>query len=87
MTATAIFIHEPATQGTVTGVNGTTITLKTKDGTTWTITVNDDTRYFQDKQPASLSAVQVNSKIRAVGLKTGDDALTAVVVRIAAPKK
>ncbi len=85
--ATAIFIHEPATEGTVTGVNGNTITLKTKDGTTWTITVNGDTKYFQGKQPAALSAVQVNSKIRAVGLKTGDDALTAIVVRIAAPKK
>lgn len=87
VTATAIFIHEPAAQGTVTSVNGSTITVKTKDGTTWTVTVNGDTKYFQDKQPASLSAVQVNSKIRAVGLKTGDNALTAIVVRIAAPKK
>jgi preprotein translocase subunit YajC len=87
VTATAIFIHEPAAQGTVTGVNGDTITVKAKDGTTWTITVNSDTKYFQGKQPASLSAVQVNSKIRAVGLKTGDNALTAIVVRIAAPQK
>ena len=87
VTATAIFIHAPAVHGTVTGVNGNIITVKTKDGTTWTITVNSDTKYFQGKQPAALSAVQVNSEIRAVGPKTGDNALTAIVVRIAAPKK
>lgn len=87
VTATAIFIHAPRVRGTVTGVNGDTITVKTKDGTTWTVTVNSDTKYFQGKQSASLSAVQVNSEIGAVGLKTGDNALTAIVVHIAAPKK
>lgn len=87
VTATAIFIHAPAVRGTVTNVNGDTITVKDKNGTTWTITVNSDTKYFQGMQPASLSAVQVNSRIAAVGLKSGDNALTAIVVHIAAPKK
>jgi preprotein translocase subunit YajC len=57
VTATAIFIYGLTAQGTVTGVKGDTITVKAKDGTTWTVTVNSNTTYFQGKQPASLSAV------------------------------
>ena len=87
VTATAIFIHAPAVHGTVTNVSGDTISVKDKHGTDWTITVNSDTKYFQGTQPAALSAVQVNSKIEAVGLKSGDNALTAIVVHIDAPKK
>ena len=87
VTATAIFIRESMVAGKVIGVNGNTITIQTKDGTAWTITVNPSTRYVQGGQPASLSAVQVGSGIEAFGLQSGDHALTALVVHIAAPKK
>lgn len=87
VTATAIFIREPKVSGKVTAVNGSAITIQGKNGTTWTISVNANTRYVKDKQPASLADVQVGSVIEAVGLKTGDNALTAIVVHIAAPKR
>jgi preprotein translocase subunit YajC len=80
--ATAIFIHEPEVAGKVTAVKDNTITLQTKNGTTWTITVNNDTQYLKDGQPAALSDVQVGDLIAVVGLKTGDNALTAIVVHI-----
>ncbi|GEM_PF-2052373 len=85
--AVAIFIQGPRVAGKVTTVNGNTITLQTKNGTTWTIAVNNDTQYLKDGQPAALSDVQVGSQIAVVGLKTGDNALTAIVVHIRAAQK
>jgi preprotein translocase subunit YajC len=85
--AVAVFIQGPRVVGKVTAVNGNTITLQTKNGTTWTITVNNDTQYLKDGQPAALSDVQVGSQIAVVGLKTGDNALTAMVVHIHTAQK
>lgn len=80
--ATAIFIHEPMVAGKVTAINGNTITLQSKNNTVWTITVNSDTQYRKNGQPAALADVQVGSVIAVEGLKTGDNALTAMVVHI-----
>jgi len=82
VTATAIFIQEPKVAGKVTGVNGNTITVQTKDHVTWTVTVDSSTQYVKDGQPASLSDVQQGSLVEIVGMKTGDNALTAVVVHL-----
>jgi hypothetical protein len=87
VTATAIFIRELKVRGRVTSVNGDTFTMLAKDGTTWTITVSSATKYLQDGQPAALSDVQRGSLVEVTGLKSGDDALTASIVRIHAPKK
>jgi hypothetical protein len=86
VTATAIFIHEPTLAGKVTSVSGNTITMQTRDGVTWTVTVNSSTKYLKGGQPASLADVQTGSLIQVVGVKSGDNALTAAIVRIRAGK-
>ena len=86
VTASAIFIREPHVAGQVTSVSGNTITLQTRGGVTWTVTVDSNTKYLKGGQPASLSDVQKGSLIAATGAKSGDNALTASVVRIRAHK-
>lgn len=82
VTASAIFIREPHVAGKVTSVSGSTITLQARSGVTWTVTVDSSTKYLKDGQPASLSDVQKGSLIEVAGVKSGDNALTASVVRI-----
>ncbi len=86
VTATAIFIQEPKVAGKVTSVNGNTIMVQTKNGVTWTVTADSSTQYLKAGQPASLADVQQGSLVEIVGMKIGDNALTAVVVRIHAHK-
>jgi hypothetical protein len=87
VTAAAIFIQEPKVSGKVTGITGSTITIQTKNGATWTVTVSSETKYLQAGQPAQLSDIQKGSMIEASGPQSGDNALTALIIHIAAPKK
>jgi hypothetical protein len=82
VTASAIFIRQPRVAGRVTGISGNTITLQARGGVTWTVTVDSSTKYLKDGQPASLSDVQKGSLIEVVGVKSGDNAITASVVHI-----
>lgn len=82
VTASAIFIREPHVAGKVASVSGNTIMMQTKDGVTWTVTVDSSTKYLKDGQPASLTDVQVGSVIEVAGVKSGDNALTASIIHI-----
>jgi hypothetical protein len=82
VTATAIFIRQPRVAGRVTSVSGNAITLQTRGGVTWTVTVDSSTKYLKDGQPASLSDVQKGSLIEVVGVRSGDNAITASIVHI-----
>ena len=82
VTASAIFIRAPHVAGKVISVNGTTFTVQTKAGDTWTITVDSNTKYLKAGQSASLTDVQTGSLVEVVGLKSGDNALSALLVRI-----
>ncbi len=87
VTATAIFIHQPRVSGKVTSITGSTITIQVKNGATWTVTVSSETQYLKAGQPAQFSDIQTGSTIEAAGPQSGDNALTALVIHIAAPKK
>ncbi len=82
VTATAIFIREPHVVGKVQSVSGDTITLKANNGATIVVTVNGSTKYLESGKAASLSDVHAGSVIEVVGAKTGDDAMTAFLIRI-----
>jgi hypothetical protein len=86
VTASAIFIREPHLAGKVLGVSGNTMTIETKSGVTWTVTVTGSTKYLKDGQPASLADIQPGSVIEVVGIDSGDQAMTALLIRIHAAK-
>lgn len=82
VTASAIFIRAPHLAGKVLGTSGSTMTIELKSGVTWTVTVTSSTKYLKDGQPASLSDIQSGSVIEVIGINSGDQAMTALVVRI-----
>lgn len=47
--------HWPGVAGTITAINGNTITLKTMDGQTAQVQINDKTRFRKERQQAQLS--------------------------------
>src|SRR5215217_8385361 len=65
--------------GQVTAVNGTTITVKTPQGTA-TIATTASTTFEVDRKAASLSAITVGLFVHAEGTKGTDGVLTATRV-------
>ena len=59
-------------RGTVTGLSGTNITLKTEQGESWTVISTDNTRVRRDGQPSSLPAVQPGDEVMAMGMPDAD---------------
>lgn len=56
-------------KGTVTAVNGNTITVQTKDNKTVTVNMDQDTKITTaSNQPGTTADVQVGSKVKAFGL-------------------
>jgi hypothetical protein len=86
VTATAIFIREAHLAGKVLGVDGTTLTIETKSGVTWTVKVNSSTKYLRGGQPAGLADVQPGSLIEVVGFQSGDQTMTAFLIRLRVQK-
>ena len=68
--------------GEVTAISGNTITIKRRDGSTATLTVNGSTAYRQGGVDASKADVKVGSRINAEGRPGSSDAFTATVVKI-----
>ncbi|MGI5324896.1 DUF5666 domain-containing protein [Actinomadura nitritigenes] len=71
-------------RGTITGVSGTTLTVRSADGATWTWTTNGDTRVRKDGGKSTLSALASGAQVFVLGERSGDTR-TAKLVR--APKK
>lgn len=64
-------VHD-AVGGTVTAVNGTSITVKAADGFSATYVVNASTKvHVKGKQPAAIADVKVNDRAVVVGIKSG----------------
>ena len=59
-------------RGTVTGVSGTNVTLKTEQGESWTVVSTDNTRVRRDGQPGTVSAIQAGDEVMAVGMPDPD---------------
>ena len=77
-TITAINVVLPSISGTVTKIDGSTITVERRDGTTATIHVSGDTTYkiAGDDTPA-LSDIKVNDIVIASGTQRADGSLDA----------
>jgi hypothetical protein len=85
-TITAIAVILPSVGGTVTKVDGSTITVERRDGTTATIHVDGDTTYriAGDDSPA-LSDIKVGDVIIASGTLRSDGSLDAEAVAVGGP--
>ncbi len=59
-------------RGTVTGVNGNNVSLKTETGETWTVISTDNTRVRRDGQPGTVSGVQPGDEVMAMGMPDAD---------------
>ncbi len=73
----------PQVGGEVTAVDGGSITLKLRDGTSKTITVNGSTKYTSGPAAAGAADVKVGASISAEGTASGDT-FTALNVQIRA---
>jgi hypothetical protein len=80
-TVLALVVDAPRAAGSVTAVGANSITVKRRDGTSVTISLNGTTKFTIGKTAATKSDVQVGSRIVAEG--TGSTtSLTATIVRI-----
>jgi len=66
--------------GTITALNGTSMTLKTFDGGTATVTLSDKTRYLRDGQEAKLSDFKVGEPVVVRAEPAGGNTWTALGV-------
>jgi hypothetical protein len=80
-TVTDIVVVLPTVVGEVTAIDGTTLTLTQKGGTTATIHVDGDTTYRVGGAAGSLSDIKVGSVIVAEGSQRSDGSLDASIVR------
>jgi hypothetical protein len=72
--------RRPDVMGTVTAVNGQTLTIKNSDGHDVSVTVTDSTRFMKDRQPAKLADFKVGDTAFVRGRSTGTDAWEAELV-------
>ena len=81
-TATVVNIQPAMAGGTVTGTGGTSITVKTRDGSSLTINVDATTTYqVAGKTTASLSDIAVGAIVMAEGTQTSSTTFSATIVR------
>jgi hypothetical protein len=73
-------------QITVTAVNGSTVSLKTDDGWTRTITVSSDTKVTKGGEPAAASDIVVGDSVRIAQKKNADGTFTVTGVAIVLPR-
>lgn len=84
-TIDAIVVIPPHAGGEVTAVNGSTITLEGRDGSTATVTVTGDTTFEVNGDDATLADVKVGMFLVAEGTENADGSLTATDVKAVDP--
>ncbi len=85
-TVEAIAVIVPSVRGTVSDVGASGFKVTTRDGSVWTIAVNGSTTYKYGTGAGTLADVTNGTVALVQGNKTGDNALTALSVRVAADR-
>ena len=85
-TVDQIAVVVPSVRGTVSDVSSTGFKVTTRDGSVWTIAVNGTTKYQYGTGSGTLADVKNGTVTLVQGTKTGDNAITALTVRVAADK-
>jgi hypothetical protein len=85
-TVEAIAVVVPSVRGTVSDVSASGFKVTTRDGSVWTIAINGTTTYRYGTGAGTLADVTNGTVALVQGTKTGDNALTALSVRVAADR-
>ena len=85
-TVTAIAVVVPTIVGTVDDVTSTGFTVRTRDGSVWTITIDGDTAYTFGADDGSKADVVAGAQVRVQGESSGNNALDATSVHVAADR-
>ena len=85
-TVDALAVVVPSVRGEVSDVSATGFKITTRDGSVWTIAVNGSTVYQHGTGTGTLADVTNGTNAVVLGTSTGDNALTATTVRVAADK-
>ena len=85
-TVESIEVVLPRVAGTVTAVNGNSFTLKSRDGTTWTIDVNGSTTYTVGSKTGAKGDVKTGAEVLVEGTQASGNNLTAAAVHIQLPR-
>jgi hypothetical protein len=80
-TIDSVTVILPHAGGQVTAINGSTIAVKDRDGSTVTIKVTGSTTYDLDGATAALSDIKVGMFLDAEGTQNSDGSLTATTVQ------
>lgn len=72
----------PGVMGEVTAISGNAITVKTKDGSTTTVNVTDQTRFRKERQEAKLADIKVGDNVFVRGQKGSDGSVQAEMVAV-----
>jgi hypothetical protein len=81
-TVTALAVVVPSARGEVSDVSASGFKLTTRDGSVWTIAVDSNTEYLYGAGDGSLADVTNGTTAIVKGTSTGDNALTALTVRV-----
>lgn len=80
-TATAVTIALPKVAGEVTAVSSGSFTIRLRDGSTWTVTVDADTAYrIRDVEDPGLDDIEVGDVVAVAGTQSGSTIDAQVVV-------
>ena len=80
---TDLAVVVPTIRGQASGVTSSGFKLTTRDGSVWTVTVNGATKYAFGQGNGSLADVKDGTTVVVAGTSTGDNAMTALGVRVA----
>jgi hypothetical protein len=81
-TVNALAVVVPSVRGTVSDVSSSGFKVTGRDGAVWTIAVNATTEYQYGTGAGSLADVTNGTTVVVQGTSTGDNALTALTVRV-----
>jgi hypothetical protein len=82
-TVTDLAVVVPTIRGQASAVTESGFKVTTRDGSVWTVTVNGSTKYSYGQGDGTLSDVKDGTTVVVSGNTTGDNAITALGVRVA----
>jgi hypothetical protein len=82
----AIQVVVPRVAGSVTALSGNGFTLKTRDGTTWTVAVTGSTTFSVGSKAGARSDVEVGADVVVEGTQGSGNTLTALSVHVQVPR-
>lgn len=77
--------HEHSVRGTVTGIDGTKVTVRTGGEKTVTVVLNADTKVTEGSRIIAPASVKVGDRVFASGPEDRSMIITAETVRVGAP--